>query len=219
MPLMRTLPLLLLFFTAGCASAGQRPATFGAADQVPVRFQRVSWASVQMQLPAPAHMAVLEVTPGARTAVKWVEGAPSGMLPAGRQVVEMQTAAPNSRGRLRAGPAPCNRPGERLFYDYSVARTVASADGIRETSFRGARVFCVRPNLISDEPVHDRRHLLIVVSPRQMDPQVLDQVLALFNQTYGGSPDGPDTLVSILGQTLAAQVPGSAAYYVRVPRA
>lgn len=217
--MMRILSLLLVLATAGCASAGQRPATFGAADDVPVRFQRVSWASVQMQLPAPAHMVVLEVTPGARQAVKWVEGAPSGMLPAGRQVVAMQTAAPNSRGRLRTGPAPCNRPGERLYYDYSAARTVASADGIRETRFRGARVFCVRANLISHEPAHDQRYLLIVVSPRQMDAQVLDQVLSLFNQTYGGSPDGPDALVDILGQTLAAQVPGSAAYYVRVPRA
>lgn len=103
------------------------------------------------------------------------------------------------------------------FYDLSLARTVASSVDIRPVRVRGDIVYCVRSATASPTEAPRVRHVLVLVAPRPVDANVLEQAREAFNRQYDGSPFDGETLAEELSHAVAGQWPGSAVYYVRVP--
>ncbi|HEX5871465.1 MAG TPA: hypothetical protein VFY65_13650 [Longimicrobium sp.] len=198
------LPLALCACTATV-----HPATrFGAAEAVDARFVRVAPQSVAVQLSERAHATVLEVTPGGETVAEWLGDAAPRALRRGRHVV-FQGDPPASAG----DQAACDRPGERVVYDWT--RASGPVSEMRRVESRGRSFYCVR------EPASSRasgdRHLLVLMAARPVDEAALERARTAFNQQYAGSPSDAPALAEALSRLVASQWPGSAAYYVEIP--
>ena len=199
---------LLPLLAAGCAAAGPPATRIGDAAAPEVRFARVSSRSVSVQLAQPAHAAILEVRPGPYAVARWLEEPAIQHLPSGAHTVAL---APQNQRPVRG--SPCDRAGERTFYDLEAAQTAASASGIRRVYHGGVEVFCVRTPVSAG----GERNVLVVVSPQPVEYGRLEELISAFNSRYAGLSLDADALSRTLAEMLASAWAGSAGYTVRVP--
>ena len=210
-PRFRSLVLLPLLLS-GCLSASYPATRLGDEDAMPLRFPRVSSQLVVVQAAQPAHAAFLEIHPGADTVARWVDGAGSRPIEAGRYTVGLEDGAGFGRGR-----GPCARSGEQLYGGtFTQQREVLPLGDVRAVSWRGRRMYCVRDPAapLTADP---RRHVVVLVAPEAADAGALEQAVAAFNERHAASPAPAETLVRALTEAVAQRWPGSAAYHVRAP--
>jgi hypothetical protein len=204
----RSIVLLLCPGLAACAS-GMHPATrFGPAEGVEVRFPRVAPRTLVARLDQPAHANVLEVTPESDTPAHWLGEATPLRLRAGSHTLFMGEGSP----LVSADQRICDRPGERLWYDWMAAPGPVS--DMRTVEVRGRTYTCIRQPASLQRT--RERHLLVLVAPRAGDAAALERARDAFNRRHAGSPSGPKALAQALAQAIVAQWPGSTAYYVSV---
>lgn len=200
--------LLLPLALAACAPAMQPATRYGAAQAVDVRFPRVAPRSLAVQLRQRAHVAFLEVRPGSETVAEWLgDAAPRAMRPGSHLVFQ---AGGYTHGN--ADQRACDRPGERVAYDWMAAP--GSVNDMRTVTVHGRTFYCIRQATTSPAPAD--RHLLVLVAPQPVDAGALERAREAFNHQYAGSPLAGEELAQAMAPFVAVQWPGSAAYYVRV---